>query len=147
TTLLGVYTGNSVSNLNVVASNNGNSRGGGVAQVNFIATAGAQYQIAVDGYNGQVGAIILNLKFASDTKAPTISITSPASGAKVTNGTVIVQGKATDNIAVALVEYRLENAAGTNAYQTAIGTNTWSVAVTNLTPGPNTIRVRATDSS
>ena len=144
--LLGVYIGNSVSNLTVVASNNGNNRGG-VAQVSFIATAGMQYQIAVDGYNGQAGAIALNLKFASDTKAPTVSISSPASGAKLTNATVVVQGKATDNVAVALVEYRLENAAGTNDYQAATGTTNWSATVTNLIPGPNTIRVRATDTS
>ena len=147
TTLLGVYTGSSVSNLTMVASKNGNSLGSRTAQVTFNVTPGTQYQIAVDGYSGQSGTIALKLQFVPDTKAPTVSISSPASGAKLTNSTVIVQGKASDNVAVALVEYRLENAAGTNAYQAATGTNTWLATITNLIPGPNTIRVRATDTS
>ena len=147
TNLLGVYTGASVSNLTLLASNNGNNRDGGAAQVTFTVTAGTQYQIAVDGYNGQFGTIALSLKFSLDRKIPTVSISSPASGAKVTNSTVVVQGKATDNVALGLVEFRLENSAGTNDYQAATGTTTWTATVTNLIPGPNTIRIRATDTS
>jgi hypothetical protein len=41
----------------------------------------------------------------------------------------------------------LENAAGTNDYQNADGSNTWSATVVGLIPGPNTIRVRAFDIS
>jgi hypothetical protein len=68
-------------------------------------------------------------------------------GAKLTNSTVVVRGTASDNIHVALVQYRLENAVGTNAYETATGTNNWSAIVTNLVPGLNTVRVRAYDTS
>ncbi len=145
-TLLGVYTGSSVSNLTAVAANNGNNRGG-PAQVTFNVTPGTQYQIAVDGYSGQSGTIALSSKFTLDTKPPIVTITAPAAGAKVTNSTVVVQGKASDNVAVALVQFRLENGAGTNDYQAATGTNTWTATVTNLIPGPNTIRVRALDTS
>jgi len=140
TTLLGVYTGSALTNLVSVASNIGGA-------VKFNTTAGMQYQIAVDGYNGQSGTIALSLKFSLDTTPPKVSITSPASGAKLTNSTVFVQGKASDNVAVALVEFRLENAAGTNDYQAATGTTNWSATVTNLIPGPNTIRVFAIDTS
>ncbi len=146
-TLLGVYTGSVVSNLSLIVSNNGVFQSTGTAQVKFNATVGTEYEIAVDGYNGTIGKLVLNLSFAPDTKAPTVSFTSPAAGAKVTNSTVVVQGKASDNLAVALVQYRLENAAGTNDYQTASGTNNWSATVTNLIPGPNTVRVRALDTS
>ena len=146
TTLLGVYTGSTVSNVTPVAANNGNSRGG-PAQVTFNVTPGTQYQIGVDGYNGQAGTIALSLKFSLDTKVPTVSISTPASGAKLTNSMVVVQGKATDNVGVALVQVRLENAAGTNDYQAATGTNNWTATVTNLIPGPNTIRARAIDTS
>jgi hypothetical protein len=41
----------------------------------------------------------------------------------------------------------LENAAGTNDYQNADGTNSWTATVTGLVPGPNTIRVVAIDMS
>ena len=147
-TLLGVYTGAAVNGLTQVAANDDNSsRGDGTSQVKIGVTAGTVYQIAVDGKNGQTGVIQLGLTFVPDTKVPAVSITSPKSGAKLTNSTVVVQGKASDNLAVALVQFRLENADGTNDYQNADGTNSWSATVTGLTPGPNTIRVRAFDTS
>src|SRR5205823_3000127 len=58
-----------------------------------------------------------------------------------------VLGTASDDVAVAEVQYRLENASGTNDYQTASGTNKWSAVLTDLVPGPNTIRVRALDTT
>lgn len=145
-TLLGVYTGTSVSNLTQVAANDDNgSRGDGTSQLNFATQAGTEYEIAVDGKNGATGVIQLNLSFTVDTKAPTVSITSPKSKSTVSSSTVVAQGKATDNLAVALVQFRLENAQGTNDYADADGTNTWTATVNGLIPGPNTIRVRAFD--
>ena len=146
-TLLAVYTGSAVSSLSVVASNNNVNSSNYTSKVAFKAAAGTDNQIAVDGTNGATGTIILSLTLTSDTKAPTISFSSPGSGAKVTSSTLTVTGKASDNIAVAYVEYRLENADGTNDYQTATGTNTWSATVTNLIPGINTVRARAYDTS
>jgi hypothetical protein len=65
-TLLGVYTGPSVSGLSLVVSNDDH----GVlvtGRVRFQALAGLQYQIAVDGFNDGTGAttgsVILNLVF------------------------------------------------------------------------------------
>ena len=59
-TLLGVYTGSSVSSLTVVASND-DSGGSLSSAVRFAATADTTYQIAVDGYSGASGAVRLNL--------------------------------------------------------------------------------------
>lgn len=57
-TVLGVYTGSSVSGLTTVVQND--DVGGTLqSQVQFTATAGVQYQIAVAGYNGASGAISL----------------------------------------------------------------------------------------
>lgn len=145
-TLLAVYTGTIVSNLTQVAANNDDSRGV-TSRVKFATTAGTQYQIAVDGNFGASGSVLLSLSFLPDTQAPKVTISSPAAGAKVTNSTAVVQGTATDNIAVAFVEYHLENANGTNGYQLATGTNSWTATVTNLIAGTNTVRVRATDTS
>src|SRR5206468_4372667 len=60
-TLLGVYTGGSVSGLTAVASND--DIGGGVLQstVTFNAVGGTTYRIAVDGYNGASGNVTLNI--------------------------------------------------------------------------------------
>ncbi|MGD0615164.1 MAG: hypothetical protein ABSA69_06955, partial [Verrucomicrobiota bacterium] len=76
-----------------------------------------------------------------------VSIVYPAAGAKLTNSTVVARGMASDNVKVALVQYRLENATGTNDYQDATGTTNWSATVTNLIPGLNTLRARAIDTS
>ena len=68
-TLLGIYTGSSVSALSLVASNDDH----GVfvtSRVRFEATKGTNYQISVDGFNDGTGAdtgsITLNLVFISE---------------------------------------------------------------------------------
>ena len=61
-TTLGVYTGNVVSALSRVASNDDDPAGGTLtSSVTFYAVAGRTYRIAVDGYNGASGTIQLNI--------------------------------------------------------------------------------------
>src|SRR6185437_14619911 len=146
-TVLGVYTGPTVSNLTQVAADDNQSSSVFTSQVRFPVSAGTQYEIVVDGKAGTTGTAQLNLAFVPDTKAPVVKISSPKSKTKLTNSVVTVQGTASDNVAVGFVQYRLENAAGTNDYQIADGTNKWSATVTGLIPGPNTIRAQAFDTS
>ena len=58
-TLLAVYTGYSLGTLTPVASND-DIPGSVQSRVTFFAMAGQTYQIAVDGYNGASGNIVLN---------------------------------------------------------------------------------------
>jgi hypothetical protein len=58
-TLLAVYTGSSVAALTEVASNDDFS--GAQSQVDFVASAGTTYRIAVDGHGGAFGTIGLQL--------------------------------------------------------------------------------------
>lgn len=58
-TLLAVYTGTALNNLVPVASNDDDGSGGGVSSVVFNVTAGTQYTIAVDGFNGATGTVAL----------------------------------------------------------------------------------------
>ncbi len=59
-TILGVYAGGSVSALTEIASNDDPPRSSlRTSLVSFAATAGTQYQIAVDGYGGVTGSIQL----------------------------------------------------------------------------------------
>lgn len=61
-TLLGVYTGSSVSALTTVASNDDDwAAGVTTSKVTFNVTAGTVYQIAVDGYGGVAGSIVLHI--------------------------------------------------------------------------------------
>ncbi len=65
--LLGVYTGSALNSLATVGTDDD---GGGnlTSRVTFTATAGTVYQIAVDGWGGETGAITLNLR--ASTVAP-----------------------------------------------------------------------------
>src|SRR5205814_10550336 len=137
-TVLAVYTGTSISNLTQVAADDDEeSQGFNTSKVKFLVIAGTEFEIAVDGKAGAIGVIQLNLLFSPDTQDPALTISSPKAGALFTNSTVLVHGTASDNLGVALVQARVENATGTNVYQDATGTNNWSITITNLAPGPN----------
>jgi hypothetical protein len=61
-TVLGVYTGNSVSSLTRVATNDDIIAGTYIqSQVSFAAVAGTTYHIVVDGFGGAVGMVVLNV--------------------------------------------------------------------------------------
>jgi hypothetical protein len=78
-TLLAVYTGNAVSALSLVASNDDISSAIHQSAVSFNASAGIAYRIAVDGYNGAVGTVVLNLNPpANDDFAAAFVITGAA---------------------------------------------------------------------
>jgi hypothetical protein len=61
---------------------------------------------------------------APDTSAPTVSISSPASGATV-DGVITVAGSASDNVGVARVEVSVDG----GAWAAANGTSSWSRSV------------------
>jgi hypothetical protein len=74
-TLLAVYTGTSVSALTAVASNDDSPAGGTVtSKVSFAATAGRQYQIAVDGYQGASGSITFHLNLPVAAAASVVPV-------------------------------------------------------------------------
>jgi hypothetical protein len=90
-TLLAVYTGSNVAALTAVASND-DFAGPGASRVTFPAVAGATYRIAVDGYAGAAGSVVLNwslLRPLSDTRI----VTGPGQG-----GTPLVRGFAADGV-------------------------------------------------
>lgn len=88
-TLLAVYRGNTLSTLNEVAVNDDGAHpdAGLTSEVVFTAEAGVSYQIAVDGYAGRTGAIVLNLDQGSAAN-PTRS--------RLTNFSVRAVGGSTD---------------------------------------------------
>ena len=59
-TTLAVYTGNSLDGLKVIAVND-DADGGATSKVQFKSVAGTEYEIAVDGYDGENGSVILKL--------------------------------------------------------------------------------------
>lgn len=67
-TTLGIYTGSAVGALTAVASDD-NSGGAGSSRTDFAAVAGTTYRIAVDGYNGVTGSIVLTVSLAVSAPA------------------------------------------------------------------------------
>ena len=59
-TLLGVYSGTTLTALLAVASNDNDGASGGVSGVNLSVRSGTSYRLAVDGKAGASGAVILN---------------------------------------------------------------------------------------
>lgn len=60
-TVLAVYTGTSISNLKSIANNDDDPSGGSTSRVTFHAQAGIEYEIMVDSFGGEVGAIKLSV--------------------------------------------------------------------------------------
>jgi Ca2+-binding RTX toxin-like protein len=77
-TLLGVYTGGSVSSLVQVAGNDDGCIGGFGSSVEFDAEAGAVYQIAVDGFDAQAGDFDLYVVPPASVPPPTQPPPPPA---------------------------------------------------------------------
>src|SRR5439155_300663 len=74
-TLLGVYTGGSVSGLTTVASNDDISSGSNFqSRVTFSAVSGTTYRIAVDGSNGASGSVILNWSLTNPGPLPDLIV-------------------------------------------------------------------------
>jgi hypothetical protein len=77
-----------------------------------------------------------------DVVPPSISIISPVDGAQVNASALSVNGTASDDTSVALVELRLNG----GAWQAATGTTNWAGSV-NLISGANTVDARSRDSA
>ena len=69
-TLTGIYTGSSVSSLSEVLVDEAFC--GGQSVVAFEAVAGTTYLIAVDGFSGETGEIVLELEATADPVAPVV---------------------------------------------------------------------------
>ena len=63
-TLLAVYTGNSITSLSPVASNDDIDSQILTSRVTFVATNNTTYQIAVDGFDGAMNDIALNINLS-----------------------------------------------------------------------------------
>jgi hypothetical protein len=145
-TLLGVYTGSTLTNLTVVTNSNGHKLASGVAFVKFNVTKGTQYQISLDGFNGQTGTADFTFIYSIDSTPPKIAITAPKVGERWSNNTFNVTGTAKDNVGVDALWFELNTNGWTTNVYTSNGFANWNTNVT-LTPGTNTIKVYAVDAA
>jgi hypothetical protein len=81
-TLLAIYTGSSYLNLALVANNDDIIPGVWLqSEVSFAATAGTTYHIAVDGWGGAVGTVVLNVAPPANDDFADATVISGTSGA------------------------------------------------------------------
>ncbi|HMO12175.1 MAG TPA: DUF4082 domain-containing protein, partial [Actinotalea sp.] len=108
------------------------------ATVNLFADMGVQPRTLMAG--------LAPATASSDTTGPTVTITSPAAGATIANGTVVTAtGTATDiGGVVGAVEVSTDDGA---TWHPASGTSTWSYTYVQPGLGATALRVRAVDDS
>lgn len=116
----------------------------------------ASHPVAVSGRNSIARRIIDEVEYElnniqlsgsaelppTDLTPPTVSISSPAANARLL--TSVITGKASDDVAVSEVLYRL----GEDEFAPASGTTSWAVDLsTNLSlqPGTNVVEVKSVD--
>lgn len=137
-TLLGVYTGNAVNQLTIIAQNDDSS--GLQSRVQFNATAGTLYRIAVDGYSGSRGLIRLNIRGAGGVEMQT-----------PTNGTITVVGDPITVTARILPDFPNPPVSRVEFYRAgvlfaSVTNEPFTVITTNSPAGSNTFYVVAIDS-
>lgn len=145
-TVLAVYTGSSVSNLTQVTATNdvGPKQ---QAYLNFNATGGASYRIAVASANtNSTGSLRLLIAPGGqpDTNAPLVFVSSPLSGLWVSNFLITVSGTASDPQPNASGLTRVLLSVNGQLPFNALGTTNWS-STFGLRQGLNTIAVTAED--
>ncbi len=100
--------------------------------------------VARDSSSNQTMSAAVTVTVFNDTTAPTVSITSPVSGATV-GGTITVTADASDNVGVAGVQFKLDNADLGAEATTAPYSASWNT--TTATSGSHTLTAVARDAS
>jgi len=108
------------------------------------ANNGSTFAVVVSNSAGSVTSSAATLTVTADTTPPTVSITSPSSGATL-SGTITVTASASDNVAVASVQLQVD---GTNV-GAAVTTSPYSFSLntTTLSNGSHDLTAVATDTS
>src|SRR4051794_13084368 len=143
--VLAVYTGSSLAALTEGASND-DAPSRSTSALTFAAVAGTTYRIAVDGYSGAAGDLVLGWSTAgvsTDTTPPAVALTAPAAAASV-GRQITVAADATDDVAVAQVEF-FADGVSLGVDTTAPFSVLWQTA--GHADGTATLTARATDTA
>ncbi|HET7625968.1 MAG TPA: M36 family metallopeptidase [Verrucomicrobiae bacterium] len=104
-TVLGLYTGNSVSQLTTIAENDDAYDGapGGFSEIDQAVRSNQNYRIAVDGYDGLSGMVFLNYSFIAgpiyrvSVSSGTGGTASPTSSDVLSNGVIVLTATPNQN--------------------------------------------------
>jgi hypothetical protein len=117
----------------------------------FAETTARYVRVTVNGNSINTWASITEIDVIGytpivDTTAPSVSITSPASGSTLSTGTRTISGTASDSSGVSTVQVRLDSGSYVTATPKAAGDwSTWSTSLNIASAGSHTIYSKATD--
>lgn len=147
-TILSVYTGSAVNALTLVARND-NDGNFSSSRVAFTPAAGTTYYVAVTGFEGSAGAVVLRWQIDGvDSLGPRITITSHANGQVLNAKSIILRGTATDagSGGNGVRSVTVNGVRANNDRVSGSLTADWSATVA-LHPGSNIIGIEAQDDS
>src|SRR5262249_37213052 len=104
----------------------------------------AKFQVVVSNSLGSMTSAAATLTVNSDTTPPVVSITAPAAGATV-SGTITISASASDNIAVASVQFQIDGSAVGSAVTSAPYNFSWNT--TTYSNGSHSLSALAKDTS
>jgi len=113
--------------------------------INSAANGSYSIRAVVTARDGRTASDTANITVADappESVPPRVIIRGPANGSRLLTNNPVLFGTASDNIAVAQVLV----AVNSDDYQQADGTTSWAMQL-NLDAGPNTIKVKAVDTS
>jgi hypothetical protein len=123
-TLLAVYTGSALASLTLQASDD-DSGDGSQSKLELVVAAGTTYRIAVDGFEGATGSIVLNLAF-DERAEQTIVFPSPGD-VWLDQGSVTLSALASSGLAVTYASTTPATCSVSGSTATLIATGTCSL--------------------
>jgi len=103
-------------------------------------TNNGSYYVTISNHTGVATSSPPAVLTVLDTTPPEVAITTPSANFVTTNNSVLVGGTASDKVGVKWVQVEVN----TNGFQTAKGSNKWSLSVP-LAPGTNLITAQCAD--
>lgn len=128
-TVMGVYVGESLGNLSVVAEDDDGAGAGNLSAVTFQATSGTTYHICVAGYRGATGDITINRNFSAVAKpqppSPVVSLSATEDGPGVIR---VSWGAPTETTATGYKVYRATRPNFDKAMLVTVLSDKWSLS-------------------
>lgn len=133
-TLLGVYSGNTISRLTTIASNDDNGTSF-QSRVSFNAVSGRLYYIAVDGYNGARGDITLNVQPGAVPAASVSRSSSSSTSTSSQSSAASMASTRTPPLVVAVNKPTSNRSTSSPSLTTSTGSARTSTVPTSLVDG------------
>lgn len=131
-TMLAVYTGSALASLTLQASDD-DSGDGSQSKLEFVVAAGTTYRIAVDGFEGATGSIVLNLAF-DERAEQTIVFPSPGD-VWLDQGSVALEALASSGLTVTYASITPATCSVSGSTATLIAAGTCSIVASQAGNG------------